>query len=102
MPFKISDYTVITDKSGNILTVRVNDMCIPPDPGNSRYQDFLLVDTDKHLCTRQVAPEPVASTTPTLEGRIAALEATAEKNAANITKIATKTGTVIETVIKDR
>lgn len=100
MALKSEDFIVMIDTKGELKHIQgPNGMSIPADPGNSRYQDFLLVDTDKHLCTRQVIPEPVASTALTLESRIAALEATAAKNAANITKIATKTGTVIEATI---
>jgi hypothetical protein len=101
MPLKPSDFMVITDTKGDLKYIQgPNGMSIPVDLGNSRYQDFLLVDTNKHLCARQVIPEPVVSTKPTLEARIAALEATAAKNTASITAIATKIGTVIETAIK--
>lgn len=75
MTFKISDFTVMVDAKGNIRYIQgPNGMSIPADPGNSRYQDFMAVDTDQHLCARVTIPEPVASTTPTQEERIAAME----------------------------
>lgn len=83
MTFKPSDYTVMVDTSGKIVSVRLNDMCIPPDPVNSRYQDFLTVDTEKKLCTRQTIPTP-ASPGPTLEDRLAALEAGQKTIAAKV------------------
>jgi len=73
--FQISDFIVMTDANGNIQCIQgPNGMSIPADPGNSRYQDFLAVDTEAHLCARVTVPEPVASTTPTQEERIAAME----------------------------
>jgi hypothetical protein len=75
MTFQVSDLTVMTDATGNIQCIQgPNGMSIPADPGNSRYQDFLAVDTDAHLCARVTIPEPVASTTPTDKERIAAIE----------------------------
>ncbi|MFA5378900.1 MAG: hypothetical protein WC455_24315 [Dehalococcoidia bacterium] len=75
MSSKISDFTVFVDIVGTTQSIKgPNGMSIPPDPGNSRYQDFLEVDTDQHLCTRVTIPEPVISTTPTQEERIAAIE----------------------------
>ncbi len=75
MTFQVSDFTVMMDASGNIQCIQgPNGMSIPPDPGNSRYQDFMAVDTDQHLCARVTIPEPVASTAPTQEERIAAME----------------------------
>ena len=75
MTFQVSDFTVMTDATGNIQSIQgPNGMSIPADPGNSRYQDFLAVDTDQHLCARVTIPEPVASTTPTDKERIAAME----------------------------
>ena len=53
MTFQISDFTVMVDTTGNIQSIQgPNGMSIPADPGNSRYQDFMAVDTDSHLCTR--------------------------------------------------
>ena len=70
-----SDFKVMLDATGNIQCIQgPNGMSIPADPGNSRYQEFLVVDTDAHLCERVTIPAPVASTAPTQEERIAALE----------------------------
>jgi len=75
MTFLVSDYTVMVNGGGTIQGIQgPNGMSIPPDPGNSRYRDFLMVDTEEHLCTRAVIPEPVASTTPTDRERITAIE----------------------------
>lgn len=75
MTFQISDFTTMTDAMGNIQHIQgPNGMSIPADPGNSRYQDFLAVDTDAHLCARVTIPDPVPSTAPTQEERIAAME----------------------------
>ena len=75
MTFQISDFTVIQDARGNIQCIQgPNGMSIPADPGNSRYQDFMAVDTEAHLCARVTIPDPAASTTPTQEERIAAME----------------------------
>jgi hypothetical protein len=75
MTFQVLDFTVMLDAKGNILYIQgPNGMSITADPGNSRYQDFLAVDTDAHLCERVIVPDPVASTAPTQEDRIAALE----------------------------
>jgi len=75
MTFQPSDFTVMIDITTNIWYIQgPNGMSIPADPGNSRYQEFLVVDTDEHLCERVTIPAPVASTTPTLEQRIAAVE----------------------------
>jgi len=47
------------DAKGNILYIQgPNGMSITADPGNSRYQDFLAVDTDAHLCERVIVPDP--------------------------------------------
>ena len=65
------------DKKSNIQYIQgPAGISIPPDPKNSRYQDFMAIDTEAHLCARVVIPEPVASTTPTQEERIAAMEDT--------------------------
>jgi hypothetical protein len=75
MTFQPSDFKVITDATGNIQCIQGPiGMSIPADPGNSRYQDFLAVDTEAHLCARVTIPEPVADTAPTQEERIAAME----------------------------
>jgi len=75
MTIQVSDFTVMMDATGNIQCIQgPNGMSIPPDPGNSRYQDFMAVDTEAHLCARVTIPDPVASTTPTQEERIAAME----------------------------
>jgi hypothetical protein len=75
MAFQPSDFTVLVDAKGNIQCIQgPNGMSIPADPGNSRYQDFMAVDTEAHLCARVTIPEPVASTTPTDKERIAAIE----------------------------
>jgi hypothetical protein len=75
--FKISDFSVMMDASGNIRCIQgPHGMSIPADPGNSRYQEFLAVDTEAHLCERVTVPDPVASTAPTQEERIAAMEDT--------------------------
>jgi hypothetical protein len=75
MTFQPSDFTVLMDATGNIQYIQgPNGMSIPADPGNSRYQEFLVVDTGKHLCERVTILAPVASTAPTQEERIAALE----------------------------
>ena len=75
MTFQPSDFTVIMDANSNTQCIQgPSGMSIPVDPGNSRYQDFLVVDTDQHLCARVTIPEPVASTVPTDKERIAAME----------------------------
>jgi hypothetical protein len=75
MTFQISDFTVMMDAKGNIRCIRgPNGMSIPADPGNSRYQEFLKVDTEAHLCARVTIPDPAASTTPTDRERITAIE----------------------------
>jgi hypothetical protein len=90
--FQPSEYTVITDKNGKIVSVSApGGMSIPPDPRNSRYQEFLTADTEKKLCARQTVPIP-ASPGPTLEDRLTALEA-GQKT------IAAKMGVVIATPI---
>jgi hypothetical protein len=76
MMLQVSDYTVLIDPSGDVMGVAgPNSMSIPPDPGNSRYQEFLAVDTEAHLCERVTVPEPAANTAPTTEERLAAAEA---------------------------
>ena len=73
--FQISDFIVMTDANGNIQCIQgPNGMSIPADPGNSRYQDFLAVDTDAHLCARVTIPEPVKDVTPTIEERVEKVE----------------------------
>jgi hypothetical protein len=85
MTFTVSDYVVKVGTEGDILCIYgPHGMNIPPDPANSRYQDFLLVDTEKKLCVRQTIPEPVKSTSPTLEDRLAALEAGQKTIAAKV------------------
>jgi hypothetical protein len=75
MTFQPSDFTVMMDATGNIRCIQgPNGMSIPVDPGNSRYQEFQVVDTEAHLCERVTMPAPIASTAPTQEERIAALE----------------------------
>ncbi|MFA5378745.1 MAG: hypothetical protein WC455_23540 [Dehalococcoidia bacterium] len=65
----------MTDASGNIQCIQgPNGMSIPADSGNSRYQEFLVVDTDAHLCKRVSIPEPIPDPTPSDKIRIAALE----------------------------
>jgi len=73
--WKVSDYTVMLDATGNIQSIQgPNGMSIPPDPGNSRYQDFLVVDTDAHLCARVTILEPIPDPIPSEKDRISALE----------------------------
>jgi len=75
MAFQVSDFTAMMDVTGNIQYIHgPNGMSIPTDPRNSRYQEFLVVDTDAHLCARVTIPDPAASTAPTQEERIAAME----------------------------
>jgi len=75
MMLQVSDYTVLIDPSGDVMGVAgPNSMSIPPDPGNSRYQEFLVVDTGAHLCERVTIPDPVVSTAPTTGERLMALE----------------------------
>ena len=75
MTFTSSDFTVVENSDGAIQCIQgPNGMSIPPDSDNSRYQDFMAVDTDQHLCARVIIPDPVVSTTPTQEERIAAME----------------------------
>jgi hypothetical protein len=76
MALKTSDFIVRTDAGGNVKCITApGEMSIPPDPMNSRYQEFLAVDTEKELCARQTIRAPVVPTGPTLEDRLAALEA---------------------------
>lgn len=75
MSSKISDFTVFVDIVGTTQSIKGPDgMYIPADPDNNRYREFLSIDTDAHLCERVTIPEPSASTGPTQEERVAALE----------------------------
>lgn len=52
-----TEYEVTVNPDGDILSIRRGNMSIPPAIGNRHYEEFLIVDTDDHLCPRVLAHE---------------------------------------------
>ena len=76
--FTASDYEVVTDHDGSVVVRRSDGACIPCDPRNADYYEFLQVEKadKKGEIKRTAIPKPVAekSQLELIEARLATIE----------------------------
>ena len=74
--FTVSDYELVTYEEDGSTTIKRSDgACIPTDPRNRDYQEFLAVTAGEKVTTTVIPiPEPEPSEIDVLKARITTLE----------------------------